>query len=140
MSRCGFSEKRQKDEKSDSRTAQLFTDCTRKILYELFDDLVVECTLYSGDEESTTDGDEDCDKYETGVNLCVRDSDLESSASGETNQDLIADPFSSRSIGIHCVQKSSANGCQCTAKDPKQRVNGIISASILTPDPIGLAS
>ncbi|KAG9912460.1 hypothetical protein KCU94_g33, partial [Aureobasidium melanogenum] len=106
MSRCGFSEKRQKDEKSDSRTAQLFTDCTRKILYELFDDLVVECTLYSGDEESTTDGDEDCDKYETGVNLCVRDSDLESSASGETNQDLIADPFSSRSIGIHCVQKS----------------------------------
>lgn len=55
------------------------------------------------------------------MNLCIRDGDLESRASGETDQDLVADPFASRSVGIHGVQESRANGRQCTAKDPERR-------------------
>lgn len=55
------------------------------------------------------------------MNLRIGNSDLKSSATGKANQDLIANPFGSRGVNIHCVEQTASYRAYRTANDPEQR-------------------
>jgi len=55
------------------------------------------------------------------VDLRIGDRDLESPTGHEAYEYLIANPLACRSIGVHSVEESCADGLQRTTDEPEQR-------------------
>jgi len=55
------------------------------------------------------------------MDLCICNCDLECSSSSKANEDLISDPFSSRSASIKGIHQPCTYRCNRTTNDPEKR-------------------